>query len=77
LTYAGVHFFDSWTVYTTLNSGLLSAIFVALQYFGPGMAKSVMTLRTGNAWVHVWAYHAIDPHVTIDTPTIVRLFGIR
>jgi len=41
------------------------------------MAKSVLTLRTGNAWVHVWAYHAIDPHVFIDTPTIVELFQIH
>jgi hypothetical protein len=23
------------------------------QYFGPGIIKSVLTLRTGNAWVHV------------------------
>jgi hypothetical protein len=26
---------------------------------GPGMIKTVLTLRTGNAWVHVWAYHAL------------------
>jgi hypothetical protein len=29
------------------------------QYFGPGMVKSVLTLRTGNAWVHAIAYHTI------------------
>ena len=42
----------------------------------PGMVKAVMTLRTGNAWVHLWAYHAIAPHVIIDTPLIVAIFGI-
>jgi hypothetical protein len=27
--------------------------------------------------VHVWAYHAIAPHVLIDTPEIVHVFGIH
>jgi hypothetical protein len=33
-------------------------------------------VRTGNAWVHLWAYHAIAPHTLIDTPLIVRIFRI-
>jgi hypothetical protein len=41
------------------------------------MIKSYLTLRTGNAWVHLWAYHAIAPHVTSDTPIVVKIFGIR
>jgi hypothetical protein len=52
-------------------------IFLMFQYFGPGMVKSVLTLRTGNAWVHLWAYHVIDPHVTVDTPNIVNVFKLR
>jgi hypothetical protein len=47
------------------------------QYFGPGMVKSVLTLRTGNAWVHAIAYHTIAPHLTLDAPNIVRILGIR
>lgn len=54
----------------------LSVIFLMFQYFGPGMIKSFLTLRTGNAWVHVWAYHAIAPHVTVDTTNIVNVFRI-
>jgi hypothetical protein len=77
LTYAALHVGDSWTDYSTISNGLLSIIFVAFQYFGPGMVKSVLTLRTGNAWVHVWSYHAFDPHVLIDTPTIVSVFQIH
>ena len=45
-------------------------------YFGPGMIKSVITLRTGNAWVHAIGYHAIAPHVVVDAPLIVKAFGI-
>ena len=41
------------------------------------MMKTVLTLRTGNAWVHVWAYHALAPHTLIDTPLMVKVFGIK
>ncbi len=40
------------------------------------MVKSVLTLRTGNAWVHALAYHAFAPHVLLDTPTVVDIFQI-
>ena len=55
----------------------LSLIFVVLTYAGPGMFKSFVTLRTGNAWVHAIAYHAIAPHVVVDAPLIARTFAIR
>jgi len=77
LTYAAVHVGDSWADYSSLSSGALSLLFVTLQYVGPGMVKAVLTLRTGNAWVHAWAYHAVAPHVLIDTPTVVSIFGIH
>jgi len=38
---------------------------------GPGMIKTVITLRTGNAWVH-----AIAPHLVVDTPLIAKIFGV-
>jgi hypothetical protein len=43
---------------------------------GPGMMKSVLTLRTGNAWVHAFSYHAFAPHMFVDTPLVVKTFGI-
>jgi hypothetical protein len=52
-------------------------IFLFLQYFGPGLIKSVLTLRTGNAWVHLWAYHAVAPHVTLDTVTLLDSLDLR
>lgn len=75
--YAVVHIFESWAVYDSLSNGLLSLFFIGMQYFGPGVVKSVLTLRTGNAWVHVWAYHAFAPHVTLDTTNIVSIFRLR
>jgi hypothetical protein len=40
------------------------------------MVKGMLTLRTGNAWVHAWAYHAFAPHVLIDTPTVAAIFQL-
>ncbi len=77
LTYAWLHIFEYWTTYDSVTNGFLSIIFVFLQFAFPGLVKSFLTWRTGNAWVHLWAYHAIAPHVTVDTPHIVRIFGIR
>ena len=77
VTYTLAHALDAWTVYTSAQAAFLSVAFLFFQYFGPGLIKSVLTLRTGNAWVHAIAYHAVAPHVLIDTPHIVRVFNIR
>jgi xanthosine utilization system XapX-like protein len=77
LTYALLHCFDAWMVFASPGDTALSMIFLLFTYFGPGMFKTVLTLRTGNAWVHVWAYHAFVPHVLGDTPLLVKIFHIR
>ncbi len=77
LCYALVHMAEAWTNFSTPTNALISIIFMLINYFGAGMIKTVLTLRTGNAWVHAWGYHAIAPHVIIDTPHIITIFGIR
>ncbi len=76
VTYTLLHCFDGWLAFDTVSATVLSVIFLFFQYFGPGMIKTVLTLRTGNAWVHVWAYHAIAPHALADTPNIVKIFKL-
>jgi hypothetical protein len=76
LTYAGMHIVEGWSAFDSPRDTALSLIFVGLQYFGPGMIKGVLTLRTGNAWVHALSYHAVAPHVIVDTPLVVKIFGI-
>lgn len=76
LTYATMHLVEGWSDFSSPANVTLSLIFVLLQYFGPGMFKSVLTLRTGNAWVHALSYHIIAPHVIVDTPLVVKTFGI-
>jgi MFS family permease len=76
LTYALMHLVEGWTMFTTPRDIALSLIFVFMTYLGPGMFKSFVTVRTGNAWVHAIAYHAIAPHVIVDAPMIAKVFGI-
>jgi hypothetical protein len=40
------------------------------------MLKSVLALRTGKAWVHALSYHSVAPHVLVDMPLMVKVFGI-
>ncbi|MGH9713604.1 MAG: hypothetical protein ACRD5M_09930 [Candidatus Acidiferrales bacterium] len=77
VSYAAVHLFEYWTVYDSLPHSALSVIFILLTFVNPGLVKSYLTVRTGNAWVHLWGFHAIAPHVTSDTPMIVDIFGIK
>jgi hypothetical protein len=63
-------------VFATPQDTVLSLIFVPLTYFGPGMFKSFVTLRTGNDWVHALGDHAVAPRALVDTPLIVKALGI-
>jgi hypothetical protein len=76
-SYPTLHIFESWTHYDSLTHGVASIVFVFLTFFPPGLMKSFLTIRTGNAWVHMWGFHAITPHVTVDTRLIVHDFNIR
>lgn len=77
LTYALLHFFDGWTNFASPVDATLSVLYLLLFYTGPGMFKTFITIRSANAWTHVWAYHAIAPHTLLDTPLFVKIFGIR
>jgi hypothetical protein len=76
-SYPAMHVFESWARYDSLEHSVLSVVLVFLTFFPAGLMKSFLTFRTGNAWVHLWAFHAISPHVTVDTRLIVRDFNIH
>jgi hypothetical protein len=77
VSYPTSHIFEAWTQYGSVAQGVSSLMLVYLTFFPAGLMKSFLTVRTGNAWVHVWAYHAISPHVTIDTRLVVHDFNIK
>lgn len=77
VSYPLMHVFEYWTRYDSLYHGAVSVIFVILTFFPAGVMKSFLTMRTGNAWVHMWSFHAITPHVMVDTRLVVRDFNIH
>ncbi len=77
VSYPLMHVFESWTRYDSLHHAAVSVIFVLLTFFPAGVMKSYLTFRTGNAWVHMWGFHAITPHVMVDTRLIVHDFNIH
>jgi hypothetical protein len=77
VSYPTIHIFESGTRYDSIGAAAMSLTFVYLLFIPAGLMKSFLTWRTGNAWVHVWAYHAISPHVTVDTRLIVSDFKIK
>jgi len=77
LSYAAMHIVEGWSAFDSPQDTALSLLFVLLTYVGPGLMKGVLTLRTGNAWVHALSYHAFAPHVITDTPLVVQVFGIK
>lgn len=77
VTYALLHFFDGWTNFVSPGDAIISVLYLLLFYTGPGMFKTFITIRSANAWTHVWSYHAIAPHTLIDTPMFTRIFTIR
>jgi len=76
-SYPAIHIFETFTRYDSPYDSLISVIFVFLFFLPAGVMKSFLTMRTGNAWVHMWGFHAISPHVTVDTRLIVHDFNIR
>ena len=77
VSYPLMHVFESWTRYDSPEHAAVSVIFVLLTFFPAGVMKSFLTFRTGNAWVHMWGFHAITPHVMVDTRLVVHDFNIR
>jgi hypothetical protein len=77
VSYPLMHVFESWTRYNSPYHAAVSIIFVLLTFFPAGVMKSFLTFRTGNAWVHMWGFHAITPHVMVDTRLVVQDFHIR
>jgi hypothetical protein len=75
-TYAALHLSEYWTRYDSPAHAALSVIFIVLLFGGPGMVKTYLTLRTGNAWVHFWGYHVLWPHISGDTTVFAKIFSL-
>ena len=69
LTDAGISFEGG------LSHALLAMLLILVHNLGPGLIKATITVRTGNAWLHMLAYHVLSFHVIVDSPIVAFLFG--
>lgn len=53
VSYPASHIFESWTQYGSVTQDASSLMLVFLTSFPAGLMKSFLTVRTGNAWVHL------------------------
>jgi hypothetical protein len=61
-------------VLVTRTLWIAANVFVLL--LADGRLPSLLTLRTGNAWVHAIGYHAVTAHAMLDAPLTAKVFGM-
>lgn len=49
---------------------------VVVLLLADGRLPSLLTLRTGNAWVHAIGYRAVAAHVMVDALLMAKVFGV-
>jgi hypothetical protein len=76
VTYTLLHCFDAWLAYTTPAAAALSVIFLFFQYLGPGMIKTVLTLRTGKRLGARVGQPRHLAHTIVDALLIAKIFLI-
>ncbi len=77
-SYPALHVFESWTNYDTPTHGVVSVLFVFLTFFPAGLMKSYFDAANGKCvGSHAGTFHAVTPHVMVDTRLVVNDFNIR
>ncbi|MEM7322474.1 MAG: hypothetical protein AAF531_05250 [Actinomycetota bacterium] len=67
---------DRGLLYDSAGHAVLSFLFITVANFGPGLVKAMLTVRTGNAWLHFLAYHVVSFHIWADAPLVARIFEL-
>jgi hypothetical protein len=73
LVYAAYHATEFYLSWASPSEGIVSLAWLGqFAYFG--LLKGITTLRTGNAWLHIFVTHT--PHLA-EAPAVARVLGIR
>ena len=75
-SYPAIHIFETFTRYDSPSDSLISAIFVFLFFF-PRDYEVVSHHADRKRMGAYVGFHAISPHVTVDTRVIVQDFSIK
>ncbi|MEM7029119.1 MAG: hypothetical protein AAF629_05965 [Chloroflexota bacterium] len=76
-TYAVFSSTDGGVVFDSGGHAFYVILFWVTRNVGPGLVKAMLTVRTGNSWLHMLAFHVMSFHIWADAPTVAFLFGLR
>lgn len=76
IAYASFSSTDQGLVYDGAGHAILSFLFITVANFGLGLVKGMLTVRTGNVWLHFIAYHVVSFHIWADAPLVARVFEL-
>lgn len=67
---------DGGVVFESGGHAFFTILYWVVHNIGPGLIKAMLTVRTGNSWLHMYAYHVMSFHIWADAPTVAFLFGL-
>ncbi|MEM7332520.1 MAG: hypothetical protein AAF490_10540 [Chloroflexota bacterium] len=76
-TYAMFSSTDGGIVFESGGHAFYVILFWVTRNMGPGLVKAMLTVRTGNSWLHMIAFHVVSFHIWADAPTVAFLFGLQ
>ncbi|MEM7337253.1 MAG: hypothetical protein AAF467_01330 [Actinomycetota bacterium] len=76
IAYAVFSSTDQGLIYDGAAHAILAFLFITVSNFGPGLVKGMLTVRTGNVWLHFLAYHVLSFHTWADAPLVARIFEL-
>lgn len=67
---------DAGIAYESGGHAFYALLYAVVHNIGPGLIKAILTVRTGNSWLHMYAYHVLSFHAFVDAVTVTFLFGL-
>ncbi|MEM7124720.1 MAG: hypothetical protein AAF702_00245 [Chloroflexota bacterium] len=67
---------DAGIVFESGGHAFYALLYAIVHNIGPGLIKAILTVRTGNSWLHMFAYHVLSFHAFADAVTVAFLFGL-
>ncbi|MEM8859547.1 MAG: hypothetical protein AAGD96_14555 [Chloroflexota bacterium] len=75
-TYAIFSSTDGGIVFDSGGHAFYVILFWITRNMGPGLVKAMLTVRTGNSWLHMYEFHVMSFHIWADASTVAFVFGL-
>ena len=67
---------DAGIAFESAGHAFYALLYAIVHNIGPGLIKAILTVRTGNSWLHMFAYHVLSFHAFADAVTVAFVFGL-